>query len=374
MSRWTIKDVVASLIGAAFVLATTAGSARAESNEKLLIPVGHAEVVSSDLPVKTVAIGEPKVADAAVGSERTVVVNGKTVGSTSLVVYGEGGRFRVYDVEVFTPNGDKQVALHVRVAEVNDRAMKDLGFDFYGAGVKNGVPMQGGILTAKNGGGAHSDADGHIDGLTVGPNTDGFFAFTNKFGDLEMQTTWRALEEKGDIRILANPTLVARSGEEAKFLAGGEFPIPIASTSGSNSIAITIEWKEFGVKVDFTPTVDADGGITLKVAPEVSDLDFTNPLQLNGFVVPLISTRKTSTTVHLNAGEHLVIGGLKQTTHTKVVKKVPVLGDIPLLNLFFSATHNEDIDRDLLVVVSPEMLAGGSSKLPALPTDRPLKK
>src|SRR5213592_4712697 len=133
MSRWTSRDVVAPLIGAAFVLATTAGLARADGNEKLLIPVGHAQVVTSDQAVKTVAIGEPKIADAAVGSERTVVVNGKEVGSTSLVVYGEGGRFRVYDVEVFTPNGDKQVTLHVRVAEVNERAKRELGIDLAGS-------------------------------------------------------------------------------------------------------------------------------------------------------------------------------------------------------------------------------------------------
>src|SRR6185503_14610574 len=120
-------------------------------------------------------------------------------------------------------------------------------------------------------------------------------------------------------------------------------------------ITVTIEWKEFGVKVEFTPHVEADGSITLEVAPEVSQLDFTNPLTLSGFNIPIFITRKTSTTVHMNPGEHLVIGGLKQTDRNKTVKKVPILGDIPLVGFFFSTTKTEKVDRELLVVVSPEM-------------------
>ncbi len=297
-----------------------------------------------------------------------MVVNGKTVGTTSLVVYGEGGRFRVYDIEVYSPNANKQVALHVRIAEVNEQAAKSLGFDLYGAGItRDGVGMQGGLLTAKNPG-VHTTGNGPIDGLAVGDQADGFFGFTNKLGDLKMQATWRALQQTGDLRILANPTLVAKSGEKASFLAGGEFPVPIASNSGGNLVSFTIEWKEFGIKLDFTPTVEPDGGITLEVAPEVSQLDFTNPVTLNGFVVPTVNTRKTKTTVHLNAGEHLVIGGLKQTDRTKVVRKVPLLGDIPLLGMFFSHTETNAVDRDLLVVVSPEMM-DASASMPKLPTD-----
>jgi pilus assembly protein CpaC len=357
----------AGLAPAVMMLAVCAGAARADGNEKLLIPVGHAQVVIADDAVKTVAIAEPKIADAAVGSERTVVVNGKTVGSTSLVVYGEGGRFHVYDIEVYKPNSDKQVSLHVRVAEINEQAKKELGFDFAG-GTLLRVPghtdfLSGGVFTTKV-------SDPH-NPLIIGPETDGALSYDRDKGNTAAQTTWRALEEHGDIRVLANPTLVAASGQKATFHAGGEFPVPIASSGGTNFITVTIEWKPFGVKVEFTPTVEDDGSILLNVAPEVSQLDFTNPLTLSGFVIPILVTRKTSTTVHLNPGEHLVIGGLKQTEKNKVVRKVPVLGDIPLLGFFFTNTKTESTERDLLVVVSPEMVEGGSTTLPRLPTDAP---
>ena len=181
----------------------------------------------------------------------------------------------------------------------------------------------------------------------------------------------RLLEEKGDIRVLAHPTLMAKSGEKASFLAGGEFPIPVASAQGANAVTVTIEWKEFGVKLDFTPIIGDDGKITLKVAQEVSQIDFTNPLALNGFTVPTVITRKTSTTVELGSGEHLVIGGLKQTDKLKTVRRIPILGQIPIAGIFFSSTRTESVDRELLVVVSPELVQSASSTLPALPTDRP---
>ena len=145
MVRLNFKDGAVWLLSAGIMLATMASGAwAATGDEKLMIPVGHAQVVIADEAVKTVAIAEPKIADAAVGSERTVIVNGKTVGSTSLVVYGDGGRFRIYEIEVYSPTENQQVALHVSIAEVNEQAAMDLGFDLYGTGItKSGVGMQG---------------------------------------------------------------------------------------------------------------------------------------------------------------------------------------------------------------------------------------
>jgi pilus assembly protein CpaC len=303
------------------------------------------------------------------------VVNAKSAGTTSLVVYNEGGRYKVYDIESYVPNADQQVLLRVRVAEVNESAMKEMGFDFLYQGPSND-PAPGGML----GGGIYTDkVAGPSVPLTVGPSTDGFFSYSRVSGPLDLQTTWRLMEEKGDIRVLANPTLVARSGEQASFLAGGEFPVPIASNSGStagggSAVTVTIEWKEFGVKVDFTPTVEEDGSITLKVAPEVSQIDFTNPLALSGFTIPSVVTRKTSTTVHLKGGEHLVISGLKQNEKTKTLRRVPILGQIPLLGFFFSSTRTQVTEREMLVVVSPELVTSALNALPELPTDQPRKK
>src|SRR5262245_46622935 len=147
MDQSSIRDGCARLIVATAVLAMMAGVAcAAQGDEKLMIPVGHAPVVVADAAVKTVAIAEPKIGGAAVGSDRTVHLNGNQVGSTSLVVYGDGGRFHVYDVEVYSPNDDKQVALHVRVAEVNDHAKKELGFDFAGTGRPN-TPGHSDVIT-----------------------------------------------------------------------------------------------------------------------------------------------------------------------------------------------------------------------------------
>lgn len=359
-------------LGVLLALGLWAGAAASETRERLRIPLGRGEVVASDQTVVTVAIAEPKIADAAVGSERTVVVNAKAPGITSLVVYNEGGRFTVYDVEVYVPNRDKQVALHVRVAEVTDNAKRELGFDYWGRGSSKSK-LNGSIV----GGLFPSKVSGTSSPLTVGPLTDGFVGYTKSNGNLELQTVWRALEESGQIRMLASPTLVAASGQEAKFLAGGEFPVPVASSSGSSgdsrAITVTIEWKEFGVRLAFAPTVEEDGSITLKVAPEVSQLDFTNPLALNGFNLPAVVTRKSETTVNLEPGEYLVIGGLRQEEKTRVVRRVPVLGHIPLLGFFFSNTENETTERELMVVVSPDVLAGGSAQMPELPTDRPDK-
>jgi len=376
MSRPRMQVIAAVLAVAAWMLVASAPAARADDNEKLVIPVGHAQVVMADEPVKTVVIAEPRIADAAVGSERTVVVNAKAPGSTSLVVYGVAGRFRVYTVEVFTPNSQKQVLLHVKVAEVNDKAQRALGLDIYA----NGFPrndghtdfLTGGLFTGKLTTPGLAHIGERLDGVApdlLGPAANGGFAFFHDNPNFVLGAAWQALEEKGDIRILANPTLVAKNGEKAEFLSGGEFPVPVATSSNNGSSTITIEWRKFGVNVVFTPTVGDDGAITLQVTPEVSALDFSNPLQINGFLVPILDSRRASTTVRLNPGENLVIGGLKQSEKIRSTRKVPILGDIPLLNIFFSSTSTSTTTKDLIVVVSPEMVEGSATQ-PALPTDR----
>jgi pilus assembly protein CpaC len=357
------KSAMRAGLGVMAALVVWAAVAGAQGRERIRIPVGRGEVVSSTEDVRTVAIAEPKIADAAVGSAKTVVVNGKSAGVTTLVVYNEGARYKVYDVEVYVPNGDKQVALHVRVAEVNNNAQREFGFDFLGQHNGSGGFWQGGLYTTK--------VSPPSIPLQVGPATDGFLHYEPTAGNWFLQTEWKALEEAGDLRTLANSTLMARSGEKASFLAGGEIAIPIASgATGTGGTAVTIQWKEFGVKLKFTPTVEENNSITLNVEPEVSQIDFSNALTLSGFVVPTLISRKASTTVNLNAGEHLVIGGLKQMEKVKQVKRIPFLGRIPLLGLLFTNTRTENVERDLLVVVSPELVPAAAATLPALPTDR----
>jgi pilus assembly protein CpaC len=353
-----------SSVGVIAALVTLASVAGAQGRDKIRIPVGRGEVVSSTDDVRTVAIAEPKIADAAVGSAKTVVVNAKSPGITTLVVYNEGARYKVYDVEVFVPNGLKQVALHVRMAEVNNLDSREFGFDWLGQHSGSGGFWQGGLYTTK--------VSSPSIPLAVGPATDGFLHYEPVAGNWFLQTQWKALEESGDLRTLANSTLMARSGEKASFLAGGEIAVPISSgaTTTGGATAVTIEWKEFGVKLNFTPIVEENNTITLKVAPEVSALDYSNALTLSGYLVPTLISRKASTTVNLNAGEHLVIGGLKQMEKVNRVRRVPVLGRVPILGFFFSHTVTENVERDLLVVVSPEVVEAAATTLPALPTDR----
>jgi pilus assembly protein CpaC len=362
MSTFSIGKAIRPLAVAMLAMVLTTTLVSADVRERIRIPMGRSEVVTSLDLVRTVAIAEPKIADAAVGSERTVVVNGKSLGTTTLIVYAEGGRFTAYDVEVYEPNSDKQVALHVRVAEVNSNSAKTVGFDLLGTGV---IPTgKGGMLSGAT---FPSKVSEPHDPLLIGPSTDGFLSYAR--ADLALQTTWKALEDKGELRTLANPTLVARSGEKASFLAGGEFPVPVASSGGVGGVAVTIEWKQFGVKVEFTPTVQDDGSIILEVAPEVSQLNFAQGIEINGFRIPSLTSRKTGTTVRLDPGQHLVIGGLKQSENVKTVRRIPVLGQIPILGFFFSHSSTEKVDRDLLLVVSPEMVNGGTRQLPQLPTD-----
>jgi pilus assembly protein CpaC len=350
--------------GVALALVVAAGAAQAQTGrDRIRIPVGRAEVVTSNDDVRTVAIAEPKIADAAVGSARTVVVNAKSPGVTTLVVYSEGARYKVYDIEVYVPNGTKQVALHVRVAEVNDNAAREFGFDWFGEAITDIGFFRAGILTAKIS--PYTDSP---PSLTVGPNTDGFVHYEHSSGTWFLQSAWKALEERGDLRTLANPTLIARSGEKANFLAGGEIAIPVVSNATSGTI--NVEWKEYGVKVEFTPTVEEDGSITLKVQPEVSQLDFTNGTKFPTYSIPSLITRRTMTTVNLKPGEHLAIGGLKQTDKLKNVTRVPFLGQIPLLGFFFTHSRWENVNRELLVVVSPDVVEAAAS-MPPLPTDRP---
>jgi pilus assembly protein CpaC len=170
--------------------------------------------------------------------------------------------------------------------------------------------------------------------------------------------------------VLAEPSLTALSGQTASFLAGGEFPYPVPQTSGgSGSGTITVQFREFGVRLNLTPTVLSNSRIAIKVAPEVSDLDFTNGLSISGTTVPGLIIRRTDTTVELGDGETFVISGLVSNNLTNNVDKVPWLGDIPVLGAFFRSTRIDRTEKELIMVVTPHLvrpIARGAA-LPPLP-------
>lgn len=357
------------LLSLAFVGAAGPAAAASGSAFPVTVNAGQSLVLETPNEVSTVSIADPDVADAAVGSQRTVVVNGKKPGVTSLVVWEEGGKYTLYQVTCNDPVKKQQVLLKVKVAEVLEDRVKEFGLDWQGS-VTSAKHLDGTV----RGGLFPTKVETPHEPLLLGSGTDAFAVWTKANGTAHFMTTLRLLEEQGAARTLASPNLVAVSGDSAAFLAGGEFPVPVPRSISGEGSTITIEWKEYGVRLGFRPTVLGDGRIRLTVTPEVSAPDYTRSLLLAGYQVPGLVSRKISTTVELKPGDVLVIGGVKQDETIKRVKKVPILGDIPLLNTFFRHTSKQTITRDLMIVVSPEMVTEIAQSMPTLPTDKPEKK
>jgi pilus assembly protein CpaC len=266
---------------------------------------------------------------------------------------------------------DETILLQVRFAEVNRTALQELGVNLFSTGGANTIGSTGtqqfGQLTT-NSGAVPADVgrgrDPQSPNLTSGgignplegtPSVFGLSDLMNIFlfrPDLNVGATIRALEQRNLLQILAEPNIMARNGVEARFLAGGEFPFPVVqATSGGN--AISIVFKEFGVRLQFTPDVQPDGAIRLKVVPEVSALDFTNSLQISGFLIPALSTRRAETEVELRDGETFAIAGLIDQRTRESASKVPILGDIPIIGSLFRSRGERQDSTELLVMVTP---------------------
>ncbi len=227
----------------------------------------------------------------------------------------------------------QQVMLEVRFVEANRSAGRELGVDFTGLSGK---------LTARSG-----------LGLATG-NTPFGSIFTALLGGGKNQIDLliRALEQKGTVRTLAEPNLVALSGDKASFLAGGEFPFPVAQDNNT----ITIEFKKFGVGLEFTPTVLSDGQINLKIEPEVSQLDNTRTLRLQTIQIPTIIVRRASTTVELRDGQSFAIAGLLQSNNTKTLSQLPWIADVPVLGALFRSASYQRNETDLIIIVTPRLV------------------
>ena len=344
-----------------------------------------------DQPATKIVVSQPDIAEVVATTDRSFYVRGIELGSTNLLVYGPGGRLQeVIDVRVgsdaktleqdlaqalpnehiqvdslgqgviltghvtnsgvalrakaiadsFSPDGvtsmlrvkNSQVVLEVRILEANRSAEHDLGL----------------AATISNGSFNFSFGTG----LIGNSSPEGVLRLTGHSGHTLIDAQLQALEEKGIVHTLARPNLVAMSGEKASFLAGGEFPFPVPA--GQN--LVTIEFRPYGVKLDFTPTVQDDGTIKLVVAPEVSQLDPTNTISLNGVTIPALTVRRTSTTVELKNGESLSIGGLYQHGYQNAVRQIPGLGEIPILSALFRSTRWQRNETELLIVVTPHVV------------------
>jgi pilus assembly protein CpaC len=390
-----------------------------DSTNELSVAVGKTVLVDLARPISRVSIGLGDIAETHAISPTEVMVNGKAPGETSLIIWDtKGGRqffnitvrastsaandnleairrelrlelpgqvlkvsnengnvflrgtvkdltsskraveiasmggkvINLLDVDV--PASDPQVLLKVRFAAVDRSKAKELGINFFSSGFGNTL---GGISTGEYSppaitpGTAGSPAS--LSGLSGGTNIFGFLP------GLNVGATLQALETKGVVETLAEPNILAVNGKEASFLAGGEYPYPVAQSSGTGLATITIMFKEYGIRLNFVPTVTPRGTIRLQVAPEVSALDFTNAIEISGFDVPAITSRKMKTEVELSDGQSFIIAGLLDNEETESLQKIPFLGDIPVLGKFFQSMTRNKTNTELIVICTAELVA-----------------
>jgi len=333
-----------SIISVLIILFTGPMGANA-SQTVLTLTIGESEVLDFKDQVKRISITNPEIADATVTSPKQIVVNGKSSGTTSLIVWAADESYKKYRVNILSESNTDQVMLKVRFLEVNKSALKEFGSDFiiHSMGYKNDrfdVGSYGGKVNAPS------------DPLNLGNTVDLFFSLPTR----NFSMILKALHENNLVQILAEPNLTAASGSEAQFLAGGEFPIPIVSGS-SGMQTVTIQFKEFGVRLNFTPTVRDSNRIHLKTTAEVSNLDFENGIILSGFRVPALTTRKATTEVELKEGEYLIIGGLYSSEVAETISKIPLLGHIPFLGNLFSSKRFQNKETELIIALSPRLVS-----------------
>lgn len=253
-----------------------------------------------------------------------------------------------------------QVTLKVKIAEVNRSLLKQIGVNLFSSdatsGFKFGIGQGDGSATAGPGSSPFSVGSLLTGGTTLGA--------AGKLFGLDLAGAIDLAEKDGLVSILAEPNLTALSGETASFLAGGEFPIPVSQSLN----AVTIEYKQYGVGLAFTPVVLADGRISMRVRPEVSELSNEGAVKLNDFIVPALTTRRAETTVELGSGQSFMIAGLLRNSNTNDISKAPFLGDLPILGALFRSTSYRRSETELVIIVTPYLVRPVSNQL-ATPID-----
>jgi pilus assembly protein CpaC len=283
---------------------------------------------------------------------------------------------KVVNVLTFGPVGAQEILLQVRFAEVDRSAVTQLGANLFMPGLGNTIALSqtgqfGGTTVTTSGTTTTTTASGTTTTETTAtPPTVHITDFLNLFvarTDINIGAVIKALEQKNLLQILAEPNLIALNGKEASFLAGGQFPFPVVQP-GQGFTSVTISFKDFGVRLQFTPVIMPNGNIHLKVAPEVSTLDFANALSISGFTVPALSTRKAETEFELQDGQSFVIAGLMDNRVTDIYSKIPGLGDIPILGNFFRSKSSQKSNSELMVVCTVHRVSPSAGQ-PATPKD-----
>jgi pilus assembly protein CpaC len=417
------QTATSSSVGTSTVstIGTVAQATEASGFERVVLTAGRSTVLTTMFDVTRIAVTNPAVADAVVVQPREVLIDGKNAGTVSLIVWGATQR-RQYDVVVDPgvttlqqtyqqlfpgedirvamneesviltgrvssnnvmlrageiaermssktgvinmlqlPGGSEsqQVMLQVRIAEVNRRAVQELGATL----LSQRGNSTGRVTTQQF---PAPDFDDATPGGLKFTDFLNIFFFNRKEG---LGAVIKALEQKGLFQSLAEPNLIAYNGQEASFLAGGEFPVPVVQGSGLTS-AVTILFKEFGVKLKFKPTIAGDV-IRLKVNPEVSSLDFNNGLTLEGFRIPALITRRAETDVELRDGQSFAIGGLLNNLSQNDTANIPFLSKIPIIGNIFKSKAERMERTELMVLVTPRLVKPlDPDEVPPLPTQQ----
>lgn len=347
------------------------GVSSLHAQEQLLRVVkGKSTVLKYHEKIKTVSLANKDIADVVSITPVEIVIIGKEVGITSLIVWGESETHTGYDIKVERNISGQQVVLDVQVAEVNKSALSEYGFDFLIID-KEGGQIKEGTQTLGSYAGGVTAPKPEADEIRASDGTTGILKWIGRKDDV--YTAIRALQKKGDLRLLANPRLLCLSGETASFLVGGEIPVPIAqSITTSGMPSITIQWKEYGVKLKFIPTVVDTNLINLRITPEVSSLDWANSVAFGGYDIPALRTRKADAVIEMNSEQSVVLGGLLSEETFKTVSRVPILGSIPILKFFFSRKETTSTETELLIVVSPRIITAiADETIPPLPGEVP---
>jgi pilus assembly protein CpaC len=264
-------------------------------------------------------------------------------------------------LNVAVPASEPQILLKVRFASVDRSRALSLGINLFNLGLGNTI---GGITTGEftppvitGGSSSSGSSSGGFSGSGGSASFVNELNFLAFFPGLGAGADIQALEQKGIVDVLAQPNVMAYNGKEASFLAGGEFPYPVVSGTSGGTAAVSIEYKEYGIRLNFIPTITPRGTIHLQVAPEVSSLDYTNEVAISGFEVPGLTERKVNTEVELKDGESFMIGGLLDKSISDTFQKIPFLGDIPILGKFFQSESKTKNDTELIVIVTPEIVS-----------------
>ena len=371
----------------------------AGASDMLHMTVGRSVMLTSATPLRRIYVGNPAVLQTYTSGTSEIVLTAKTAGVSSMVLWDEAGGHRLYTVSadldpnalrasfdaafpgssihvetgegkvfltgtvatdaasdaafkmaslytkdvvnslVVVPVHGKQVQLKLRIVEVDRTRLDQLGVNLFAGGrTAIGTSTQQFSSTATGSGSTLSVSDP----LNI-------FLYNSK---LNVGLTVQDLEQKQILQVLAEPTLTTLSGLPARFLSGGEFPFPVVQGGTGNTTAISIEFRPYGVKVDFTPTVNPDGSIRIKLSPEVSTLDYTNAVTISGFTIPALSTRQTETEVEIQNGQSFVVSGLLDHRTTEIMSKMPGIGSVPILGALFRSKNFNHSVVELVIIVT----------------------